>query len=211
MQELNTPIQENRQYIDVRPASAFQTGHLPNSLNIGVNNLATYGESLWENERPIVFILSADIHPDAVQAALEGTGHPEIMGYIRMESVPAKDLVTLDTLAVEDFMALNTDDYQLLDVRTTEEITRQAPTKNLVHLPLADLAQNVDQLDPNTMIYTLCGSGNRATIASSLLKQKGFNQTTVLEDGMKAVEAYRETHQNTQNPDNPNAQKETNA
>ena len=44
-----------------------------------------------------------------------------------------------------------------------DEITRPAPEENLINIPLEDLPSTYQKLDKNQMIYTLCGSGNRAT------------------------------------------------
>ena len=69
-----------------------------------------------------------------------------------------------------------------------DEITRPAPEKQLQNIALEELAFNYERLQPGQTIYTLCGSGNRATAAASFLAVKGY-QPVIIEGGMKAVQA----------------------
>src|SRR5699024_7632047 len=84
------------------------------------------------------------------------------------------------------FLAVQ-DDYILLDLRHPDEITRLAPEENLINIPLEDLPSTYQKLDKDQKIYTLCGSGNRATAAASFLANKGY-KPVVIEGGMKAVQ-----------------------
>lgn len=63
-------------------------------------------------------------------------------------------MVTSAEITAADFLQLPDDqDYVLLDLRHPDEITRPAPEKNLVNIPLEKLADNLEKLIA-TKIFT---------------------------------------------------------
>lgn len=100
------------------------------------------------------------------------------------------DLIQLATISPEAFFDLD-GDYILLDLRDHQEITRPAPEKHLLNIPTPQLANRINELDPDKTIYTLCGSGGRATLAAIYLANHGY-KTCIIEGGMKAVQAYQQ-------------------
>ena len=114
---------------------------------------------------------------------------PSLEGWIPVSDLPEDQLQKMESISVEDFMEKE-GDYILLDVRTPQEITRPAPEKNLQSIPLQELAERYMELDAGLPVYTLCGSGTRATAAGSFLVDKGY-QPVVITGGMGAVEEYQ--------------------
>jgi rhodanese-related sulfurtransferase len=69
----------------------------------------------------------------------------------------------------------------LLDVRTTAEVEENGHIEGAVHIPLNELAQNLDSLPAyTTPIVTYCGSGWRATIAMTALYGMGWENVKAL-------------------------------
>jgi rhodanese-related sulfurtransferase len=69
----------------------------------------------------------------------------------------------------------------LLDVRTTAEVEEQGHIEGAVHIPLNELAQNLNSLPAyTTPIVTYCGSGWRATIAMTALHGMGWENVKAL-------------------------------
>jgi rhodanese-related sulfurtransferase len=70
----------------------------------------------------------------------------------------------------------------ILDVRTAAEVEEQGHIEGAVHIPLDQLAQNLNALpeDPATPIVTYCGSGWRATIAMTALHGMGWENVKAL-------------------------------
>ncbi|XJS11796.1 rhodanese-like domain-containing protein [Aerococcaceae bacterium WGS1372] len=68
-------------------------------------------------------------------------------------------------------------------------MTRPAPEVSLVNIPLENLHNDYSILDAKSKIYTLCGSGNRATTATSFLIDKGYD-VKVIDGGMKAMNEH---------------------
>jgi NADPH-dependent 2,4-dienoyl-CoA reductase/sulfur reductase-like enzyme/rhodanese-related sulfurtransferase len=68
--------------------------------------------------------------------------------------------------------------YQVLDVREKAELSRlpllDAP--QAVHIPLDELRERLDELDPERPTVASCASGQRAYVAARILSQHGFRE-----------------------------------
>lgn len=172
--------------IDLRSAQDFRARHLPGSINLNEHNFLKYAKALFNEGDCFTFITSENLEVDftRIQKQLK-EWKMETEESRPIESFTDTGFESLQVISAQDFLAL-TDDYLLLDVRTSEEITRPAPEKNLVHIPLAELNKELAQLEQGKTIYTLCGSGTRATVAASILKKAGM-EAIVIDGGIAAV------------------------
>ena len=69
----------------------------------------------------------------------------------------------------------------LLDVRTAEELAESGYIEGATHIPLNELAQNIDLLPSlDTPIVTYCGTGWRSTIAMTALYGMGWTNVRAL-------------------------------
>ena len=72
----------------------------------------------------------------------------------------------------------------VLDVRSLDEVTESGHIEGAAHIPLNELAQNVDQLPSfDTPIVAYCAGGWRATIAMTALYGMGFEDVRALKVG----------------------------
>ena len=78
------------------------------------------------------------------------------------------------------------EDLYLLDVRQPDELL-ESKIDGSVNIPLAEIFQphGMDNIPNDKPVVVICGSGNRATIASYALAQEGID-FQVLEGGMTA-------------------------
>ena len=67
----------------------------------------------------------------------------------------------------------------ILDVRTNEEYER-GHIKNVVHIPLDSLRENLGKIDKSKEIYVHCFTGLRSYIACMILKQNGYNVKNII-------------------------------
>ncbi len=68
--------------------------------------------------------------------------------------------------------------FQVLDVRAPDEIAaRPLPgAPKVVAIPLDELRERLDELDPSLPTVTSCASGQRAYVAARILMQRGFRE-----------------------------------
>lgn len=74
---------------------------------------------------------------------------------------------------------------QIVDVREPEE-WREGHIPGAIHIPLGELPQRQQKLNPNRPVITVCRSGNRSLVAARMLIGEGFGDVKSLSGGMKA-------------------------
>jgi len=168
--------------IDARPAEVFASGHLRGSINVGLDGrFAEYAGDVLRPGQGVILITEpgrenearirlARIGFDHVIGSLGDldealTAHPELA-----EPAPR---VTATELA--DWQRTEAD-LQVVDVRNPGEVEAGA-IKDSVNLPLPQLLDRLDELDPNRPTIVYCAGGYRSATAASLLRARGF--TTV--------------------------------
>ena len=106
----------------------------------------------------------------------------------------AKDIVNLAGFAatnqrdglVTTVTKLPTDPkVQLIDVRG-KPIADANPVPGAINIPMPMLRANLDKLDKNRPVVTVCAMGKNSYFASRVLKQNGFDVKS-LDGGMKMV------------------------
>ncbi len=76
---------------------------------------------------------------------------------------------------------------QVVDVRTSAEVDN-APILDavgVIHIPIDELRQRVDELDPACPTVTVCQLGLRGYVAARILSQRGFENVSNLIGGVK--------------------------
>jgi rhodanese-related sulfurtransferase len=100
-----------------------------------------------------------------------------------------QEIVASSRLTVQQLAQLEHagDGLQLLDVRGPGE-TASGTLPGATTIPLAVLADELDQLDPDRPVVVYCASGYRSLIAASLLSSAGFSDVSDLLGGYAAWE-----------------------
>lgn len=81
--------------------------------------------------------------------------------------------------------AANAGGCTLLDVRTSEELAI-ARLPGVIHIPLAELPQRLDELDRAKQVIAICHHGVRSEMAGRLLERSGFADVAHLSGGIDA-------------------------
>lgn len=178
--------------IDTRDMQGFGCGHIENALNIGKKPiLSVWTGWLIDTKAPILLVLNSDEDLAEVVNLLWRTGHTNIKGYLAggMEKwrEAGKAQSQLPQLSVHD-LNQSLDHYQPLDVRKDKE-WQSGHIPNAQHAFVGTLGEALHNLDKNEKLATYCASGYRASIASSLLKKRGFRKVSNVMGSMMAWKA----------------------
>ena len=84
-----------------------------------------------------------------------------------------------------DFQSRRAAGAVLLDVRDDWELAR-APVPGVVHIPMAQIPQRLQELDPARETVVMCRSGGRSLRVAQFLEQQGFNSVANLAGGVLA-------------------------
>lgn len=98
-------------------------------------------------------------------------------------------------IRAEELLEEKTENIQIVDVRETEEhdLGRIAGS---IHIPLGELRERLDQLDPGQEIITYCSVGLRSYLASKILTNRGFKKVRNLNGGYRTYQALKNEQEN---------------
>jgi rhodanese-related sulfurtransferase/rubrerythrin len=99
-----------------------------------------------------------------------------------------KPVMSMSAEEVREFLKeRNLNDYNLIDVRQPTEYERGHIPGALL-IPVSELHDRVQELDPDKPTITYCGSGVRSRAAASLLEGEGLRNVYSMLGGMRAWE-----------------------
>ena len=186
-------LQNPGQYtlVDLREAAAFGGAHIPGSLNIGLSpNSATWLGNVVDIEKKI--ILLADSHEQISQAItnFRQVGYDQIIGYCLGLSdwiLSGRKTGFLPQISVHTLhkVLIKYGNHTVIDVRTPAE-WQAGHLEGAMHLPLPRLITAGIELDQDSHISVICGSGYRSNIAGSILKTNGYEHVYSVIGGMTA-------------------------
>ena len=176
------------QLLDVRGLEEFGRGHLAGSLSIPLpGRFATWCGFLLSRDHPIVVIAEQG---KEVEAALRlgRIGYDFVSGFLDggSDSLPKDNVATSSRLSLDALSSV--ENAHVLDVRTAAE-WEEDHVEGSLNIPLQELSNRLNSLDPKIPTQVVCKSGVRSGIAASLLRANGFTDVTDLIGG---VDAWRE-------------------
>jgi hydroxyacylglutathione hydrolase len=174
-------LADGAELIDVRPVPEFAAAHVPGSLSIPLRDVfATWLGWLAPPDRPIIVVRNNDQDPDEILWQAVKVGYANLAGELSGgvdawlaagQSTRAMPLTGTDRLGGES----------VLDVRQEAEFTA-GHVPGARHVELGDLPSRAGELT-GAPIVVMCGHGERAMTAASLLERAGHADVTVLVGG----------------------------
>jgi rhodanese-related sulfurtransferase len=178
--EVQGLLGEGGELVDARPVRDFAAGHIPGALSIELRPaFASWLGWLVPEDRPLVFVLNADQdRADLVRQPLK-VGYEHLAGELAggMPSWRAAGVAEA-TVGVEE-IARGTDGT-VLDVRQASEFA-SGHLPGAAHVELGSLMEAGDL--PSGPVALMCGHGERAMTAASVLQRGGRRGLTVLLGG----------------------------
>ena len=173
--------------IDTRNSNDFAKGYLKNSINIGLNgSFAISAGNLVDVKQNILIVCDLGDEEESMKRLMR-VGFDNIIGYLDGSFVYWKnqgnEYSEINQIESKDINQI----YKeiILDVRTKNEYA-ESHCLNSVNMPLYQINSDYKKLDINTNYFVHCQSGYRSMIASSLLKNKGFNVIEI-KDGFNGI------------------------
>ena len=177
-EDLERHIVEGGVVVDARPAASFSERHVPGAVSNALRDV--FGSWLgWliEPDRPIVFVLEPhQDRSDLVRQCLD-VGHEQLAGELAggIDAWTASGRAT-STLPLVDANRIS---RQIIDVRQAHEFAAgHIPGARNVELALVHAADL-----PGMEMTVMCGHGERAMTAASLLARRGRRDVTVFDGG----------------------------
>lgn len=169
------------QVVDVRPLADFGAAHVPGSLSIPLRPaFATWLGWLVDADSPIVVVRDPDQDPAEIIWQARKVGYEQLAGELDggLSAWTAAHRPT-DSIPVARPRAL--DGFRVLDVRQSGEY-RAGHVPGADNIELGALTTRAVEL-PDEPMVVMCGHGERAMGAASLLARTGHHHVTVIEGG----------------------------
>jgi len=165
--------------VDVRNMLAFGGGHIAGALNIaGTPILSIWAGWMLDPEEPILLVLEDDNDLERILRLFVRTGYTKLAGYL-IGGMKAWDAAgfPLERIGQMSVHELNQrkSSLQIIDVRSPGE-WKKGHVPGARHIFVPELGKRMRDLDRNKPTAVYCGSGYRASIATSILKPQGFNE-----------------------------------
>lgn len=165
--------------IDTRPRDEFAKGFLAGTFHIAnSDSFSTWMGWFMDYDEDFVLIAEEDQIEDLTRKLMR-IGLDNLYGYI----TPAQ-LLTLEKGALDKFTPLTKSDVkakiekgkvQVVDVRGASEY-KEGHIETAKNVFVGTLPNNLDQIAKDKPVIVYCQTGNRSTIAYSILKANGFEQ-----------------------------------
>jgi hydroxyacylglutathione hydrolase len=193
--EVHQRVCESCVILDVRSKEAFAGGHIPGSINIPFgSNLATWAGWVMPYDRPILLVLDHSAHLAETTTQLIRIGLDEVRGYLEGSfeawanaGYEQQAVGTLDVHRLHRRLK-ESERLTVLDVRTEREFAG-GHIDGALHIHAGKLPERLADVPHDKPVAVICGSGYRASIASSFLLREGFTEISNVLGGMGAWKA----------------------
>lgn len=175
--------------LDVRSATDFVKGFIPNSIFIGIDGgfAPWVGTIIKQVATPILLVCDKG-RLEEVATRLSRVGFDNVLGHLNggVQVWEQDDLATISSISANTFDRI----YQADNVIDIIDVRKEAEYKNrhiisAVFNPLSDLEN--DKLNSTAENFVHCAGGYRSVIACSLLKREGIHNVTNIEGGFGAI------------------------
>ncbi|TXF88664.1 MBL fold metallo-hydrolase [Neolewinella aurantiaca] len=174
--------------LDVRSKEDFVAGFVPNSIFIGLDgSFAPWaGEMIPDLSQPILLVTDAGREAEAVER-LSRVGYDNTLGYLdggitawKAYGGEVDSIATIKADTFGDALSFGAA-KSIIDARKPTEFAN-GHLSTAVNLPLSEFNARMDEISKDKTVYIHCGSGYRSTIATSLLKSRGYDKVVNVQD-----------------------------
>jgi len=182
--------------IDSRISTDFADGHIPNSINIGLNGFFAVwvGTLIKDLNTPILLVTSQDKEEETI-LRLARVGYENVLGFLKDRidywGSMGNKIIKASTICPIKFNGLSNKN-NIIDVSTINEYIN-GHVNGAVNLPLSDLLDNLSKISKDAPYYIYCKSGYRSMIALSFLERNGFDKITNINKGYDGVLASEDS------------------
>lgn len=173
--------------LDTRDADAFEKGHVPGSVNIGLGGqYAVWIGTLFPIHQPFVLVADPGREEEGI-LRLARVGFENVHGYLK-DGISGWDgeTQTIQSVEPEELARINTESHVLVDVRRPGEYAA-GHAEGAVHYAL-DTIHEKHPGETDKPLYVYCAGGYRSMIACSLFKKQGYHNVVNIRQGFKAFE-----------------------
>lgn len=179
--DVRTQVDDGAVLIDARPVDRFAAAHIDGAISIPLRPVfASWLGWLAPADRPLVIVRDRDQDPAEIAWQAAKIGYDNVAGELD-GGVDAWTSAGHGTLQIPLTNAAVLDSRRVLDIRQRSEYLG-GHLPGALHIELGDIPHRADDL-PDEPTVVMCGHGERAMGAASLLQRTGHHNVAVLDGG----------------------------
>lgn len=177
--------QHGLRVIDTRDKRIFGGGFVPGSINIQAKDFFTTWAGWIIDYREQILLVADEGQVESLARKLMRIGMDNVLGYVSDVDSLELELQRRETVSTAELkQKIGDESLQILDVRSANEFNA-GHIHGADHLFLGTLVDNLDKVDRDEEKIVHCQSGDRASIAYSLLLASGVDKLKIYEGGIK--------------------------
>ncbi len=179
--EVRTRLADGAVLIDARRLDRFAAAHVRGAISIPLRSVfASWLGWLAPAGRPLIIVRDPDRDPDEIAWQAAKIGYDTFVGELD-GGMAAWSEAGHDTASIALARAEQLDGRRVLDIRQRSEYL-DGHVPGAMHVELGDIPHRAAQL-PDEPMVVMCGHGERAMGAASLLEGAGHHDVVVLDGG----------------------------
>jgi hydroxyacylglutathione hydrolase len=174
-------IAEGAVLVDARPIDRFGPSHIPGAISIPLRPVfASWLGWLAPADRPLIIVRDHDQDPAEIAWQAAKIGYDNVAGELD-GAMAAWTAAGEDTASISLTRATDFDGRRVLDIRQRSEYV-EGHVPGATHVELGDIPERAADI-PDEPTAVMCGHGERAMGAASLLERAGHRDLAVLDGG----------------------------
>ena len=173
--------------IDVRSEEEYKSGHIPNAININVDDFEDrIGEIEDLKEFPIITYCNSGKKSGQVAEILINNGFKDVTNAEGVKNF-TYDLVKHDDVRGATFQKLidENKDIVVVDVREEKQVEEEGMIEGAINVPFNAVKENLDKLPKDKTIALYCNSGTKSGEVAKELEGLGYKSVVNSIDGVK--------------------------
>ena len=175
--------EENQTIIDIRSQAAFNKAHIPGSIYIDRDSIASFINWTVGREEDLCLVADSSKGLDKIYIDLRRIGYTGeisfLAGGIRSWIGAKKETSSIETVSREEYLE-NKSEYFILDVRKESEVDEEDRPEKGIIIAMEEISERYEELRGKTNIVTICPSGIRSNYVSSFLKKQGIESKVLI-------------------------------
>ena len=193
-EDLQTQAGRGSVILDVRSPEAMGGALIPGSLGIPLEMVPAFAGWFLPYDRDLLLVVQDGDQVDQAARFLLRLGYDRVPGYLDEGlhgwEITGRDYQTIPSVSARELVRRidAKESFLLLDVRKESEF-RAGHLPGAQHLYVGEMPSRLHRIPGDRPVVTFCGSGMRAVIAATILKQHGFRQVENCLGSMAACSA----------------------
>lgn len=190
----NDRVKSGALILDVRSPEAIGGALIPESLGIPLDMIPAFAGWFLPYDRDLLLVVDDYNDVETAFRHLTRIGYDRAIGFLddglHAWEISGRSYQTIPAVhAGELVRRINRkEDFTLLDVRKKSEF-QEARLPGATHVYVGELPDNLHKVPRDKDTVTFCGSGQRAVIAATILKSKGYENVANCLGSMAACSA----------------------